>query len=179
MEEPTITKTELGLFLIKRQTFSDDRGFFREPVRLKELNEAIGEAFEVVQMNHARSIKNVLRGIHVAPWNKLIYVPRGKVRSVLVDLRVDSPNFGKFESYEIGDENKTSIFVPKGFGNSYLVLSEEVDYIYLTDMEWSPGLEKSIAWDDPDLNIEWGINDPDLSDKDKENPSLESFKSSL
>lgn len=172
-------KTPLGLILVKRQTFEDERGFFREPVRIKGLNEVIDEEFNVVQMNHARSVKNVLRGIHVAPWNKLIYVPRGRVKSVLIDLRMDSPNFGKYETYEIGDENRTSIFIPKGFGNSYLVLSDEADYVYLTDMEWAPGLEKSVAWNDPTLNIDWGIDNPFLSEKDRENQSLESFKSSL
>lgn len=176
---PTITKTPLGLLVIKRQTFEDDRGFFREPARIKEISEALGEEFDVVQMNHARSTKNILRGIHVAPWNKMIYVPRGKVKSVIVDLRPESANFGKYEEFELGDENRISLFIPKGFGNSYLVLSDEADYIYLTDMEWAPGLEKSVAWNDPEINIDWNVEDPILSDKDKENPSLASFKELL
>lgn len=173
MDQPTITRTPIGLYLIDRPTFSDERGFFREPVRIRELEKEINEDFEVVQMNHARSEKNILRGIHIAPWNKLIYVPRGRVQSVLVDLRLGSPTYGQYESYILGDENKTAIFVPKGYGNSYLVLSDEADYIYLTDMEWAPGLEKSLAWNDPKLGIKWESSSPILSDKDKSNPTLQ------
>lgn len=171
--KPTITKTPIGLCLIDRPTFSDDRGFFREPVRIRELEKEINEEFEVVQMNHARSEKNILRGIHIAPWNKLIYVPRGKVQSVLVDLRLGSPTYGKYESYILGEENRTAIFVPKGYGNSYLVLSDEADYIYLTDMEWAPGLEKSVLWSDSRIGIKWETTFPILSEKDKINPTLE------
>lgn len=173
MDKPTITRTPIGLYLIQRPTVEDDRGFFREPVRISELEHEINEDFEVKQMNHARSSKHILRGIHIAPWNKLIYVPRGRVQSVIVDFRLGSPTYGKYESYIIGDENRTSIFVPKGYGNSYLVLSDEADYIYLTDMEWAPGLEKSILWSDPRLGIKWESQAPILSDKDKVNPTLE------
>lgn len=172
MDKPTITRTPIGLYLIERPTFSDDRGFFREPVRIRELEKEINEEFEVVQMNHARSSKDILRGIHIAPWNKLIYVPRGKVQAVLVDVRLGSPTYGKYESYILGDEYKTAIFVPRGYGNSYLVLSDEADYIYLTDMEWAPGLEKSIAWNDRKIGIRWESTSPILSEKDKENPTL-------
>ena len=124
--EETIKKTSIsGLVIIKRPTNEDDRGFFREPVRIKEVEEATGITFDVKQVNHARSSKNTLRGIHVAPWNKLIYVTRGKVQAVIVDLRKDSGTYKKFESFIIGDENRSSIFVPAGVGNSYLVLSED------------------------------------------------------
>ncbi len=172
--EDTITKTNIaGLVLIKRTTIEDDRGFFREPVRIKAVEEATGIQFNVVQMNHARSSKNTLRGIHVAPWNKLIYVTRGKVQAVLVDLREGSETYKKFESVIIGDENKSSIFIPKGMGNSYLVLSDDADYVYLTDEEWSPGREFGIAWNDPSLNISWQLDgDPVLSEKDNNNPIL-------
>lgn len=176
-EKPTITRTPIGLYLVERPTFADDRGFFREPVRIRELEKEINEEFEVAQMNHARSAKDVLRGIHIAPWNKLIYVPRGKVQSVLVDVRLGSPTYGKYESYIIGDENRTSIFIPKGFGNSYLVLSDVADYVYLTDMEWVPGSEKSILWNDPRLGIKWESQAPTLSDKDKANPTLQELHS--
>lgn len=169
--EDAITKTSIqGLVLIKRPTNEDDRGFFREPVRIKGVEEATGVQFAVAQMNHARSSKNTLRGIHVAPWNKLIYVTRGKVQVVLVDLREGSETYKKFESVVIGDENKSSIFIPKGMGNSYLVLSDDADYVYLTDEEWSPGKEYGVAWNDPTLNIPWQLEgEPVLSDKDKNN----------
>ncbi len=173
MEETIIKSNIAGLVIIKRPTNEDGRGFFREPVRIKEVEEVTGVQFNVVQMNHSRSSKNTLRGIHVAPWNKLIYVTRGKVQAVLVDLREDSDTYKKYESVVIGDENKSSIFVPRGMGNSYLVLSDDADYVYLTDEEWSPGREFGIAWNDPSLNIPWQLDgEPVLSEKDKNNPII-------
>jgi dTDP-4-dehydrorhamnose 3,5-epimerase len=169
-----IKKTSIaGLVTIERPTFSDDRGFFREPARIKDIEKVSGISFNVVQMNHARSAKNTLRGIHIAPWNKMIYVTRGKVQAVLVDLREDSPTYKKYESFIIGDDNRLSIFIPKGMGNSYLVLSDEADYVYLTDEEWTPGREHGIAWNDPALNIAWELDgEPVLSEKDKQNPNI-------
>jgi len=165
-----------GLLEINRPSFSDNRGFFKETVRIPHVNALLSEEFKVVQVNHARSEKNSLRGIHIAPWNKLIYVPRGKVQSVIVDLRKDSKTFRKHQSFIIGEDNRASLFVPKGCGNSYLVLSSEADYTYLTDQEWVPNLEYGISWDDPDLGIEWKIDgDVVLSEKDKENPSFKSL----
>ena len=115
------------------------------------------------------------RGIHAAPWNKLIYVTRGKIQAVIVDLRKDSPTFGKHESFILGDDNRTSIFVPAQCGNAYLVLSDEADYTYLTDQEWSPNKEFGIAWDDPTLGVKWEIaEEPNLSDRDKNNPDFKS-----
>ncbi len=168
-----ITKTPLGLFKIQRPTHGDDRGFFRESVRIKELESVLGFSFDVAQANHSRSTKNTLRGLHAAPWNKLIYVTRGKVQAVIANLREDSPTFGKYESFIIGDENKSSIFIPKGFGNSYLVLSDDADYTYLTDQEWEPNKEYGIIWNDQDLAIKWELDgDPLLSEKDLGNQTL-------
>ncbi|MGH7203143.1 MAG: dTDP-4-dehydrorhamnose 3,5-epimerase family protein [Candidatus Levyibacteriota bacterium] len=156
---------------IQRPTIKDDRGFFRESVRTKAIEEEIGVPFVVVQANHARSTKNILRGIHIAPWNKLIYVARGIVQSVIVDLRKDSPTFGKYESFLIGEENRSSIFVPAGCGNAYLVLSDVADYTYLTDQEWAANKEYGIAWNDPTLAVDWKLSgEPNLSDRDKTNP---------
>lgn len=173
--ESTIKPTLLsGVLEIQRPTFSDERGFFREPVRIRELEEELGYPFQVVQMNHARSSKGALRGIHIAPWNKLIYVTRGKVQIAICDLRQDSETFGKYFSTTIGDENKSSVFVPKGCGNSYFVMSDEADYTYLTDQEWAPGLEKGVAWNDPDLGVNWELSEiePILSEKDQHNPRV-------
>lgn len=165
-----------GLILIKRQTFSDDRGFFRETVRISEIEEATGVKLEIAQMNHARSSQNTLRGIHIAPWNKLVYVVSGKVQQVVVDLRQDSKTFGKHESFIIGDDNRSSIFIPKGCGNSYLVLSEQADYTYLTDEEWAPDKEIGVLWNDPALGIKWELNgEPVLSEKDQNNPPVKSI----
>jgi len=173
----TIKSTTLsGLFQIERPTFPDERGFFRESVRITELEQVTGIPFVVKQMNHARSTKGALRGIHVAPWNKMIYVTRGKVQAVIVDARKDSETFGKYESFLLGDENKKSIFIPAGFGNSYLVLSDDADYTYLTDQEWEPGKEFGIAWNDPDLAIQWETRENlQISEKDKQNPTLKAL----
>ena len=134
-----------GVLVFDRAAFSDERGFFKEVLRLSEVKRSLGQEFIVKQVNHSRSVKNTLRGIHVAPWNKIIYIPHGRVQSVLVDCRKDSPTFGKFQSTILGEENKSAVFVPKGCGNSYLVLSDDADYFYLTDEEWAPGKEKGLS----------------------------------
>jgi len=166
-----------GVFKIKRQTFSDDRGFFREVARLTELEKITGQTFNAKQLNHARSAKFTLRGIHAAPWNKLIYVISGEIQCVLVDFRQKSPTFGKNESFFIGDNDKSALSLPAWVGNSYLALSESVDYIYLTDQEWSPNMEKSVIWNDPDLAIDWKLDgeEPKLSERDKTNPTFKSL----
>jgi dTDP-4-dehydrorhamnose 3,5-epimerase len=172
MEQPIIKKFSIdGLLQISRPVFPDDRGFFKEIIRTSEIEKILGKEFIIKQANHSRSTKNTLRGIHIAPWNKLIYVVKGKVQAVVADCRKDSATFGKHESIIIGEENKSSIFIPAGCGNSYLVLSEDADYIYLTDQEYAPNLEKSIAWNDSTLAIKWQLEgEPLLSEKDKMNP---------
>ncbi len=167
-----------GVLVFNRAAFSDERGFFKEVLRLSEVRRALGEEFIVKQVNHSRSLKNTLRGIHVAPWNKLIYIPHGRVQSVIVDCRKDSSTFGKYQSTILGEENKSAMFIPKGLGNSYLVLSEDADYVYLTDEEWAPGREKGVIWNDTDLGIAWQLEgEPLLSEKDKENPTFSEFTS--
>jgi dTDP-4-dehydrorhamnose 3,5-epimerase len=169
-----ITPSSLtNVLQIQRPTMTDGRGFFRETIRVKDLEEAIGKPFSIVQANHARSIKGTLRGIHIAPWNKLIYMTRGKVQSVIVDLQKDSPTFGKYESFIIGEDNRSSIFVPAGYGNAYLVLSDEADYTYLTDQEWAPDMEYGIAWNDETLAVKWELTENlNLSERDKTNPTF-------
>lgn len=153
--------------------FSDDRGFFKEVVRINEIEKALGRQFIAKQVNHARTTKNTLRGIHIAPWNKIIYVTKGKVQAVIVDCREDSLTFGKHESIILGDENRSCVFIPANCGNSYLVLSEEADYVYITDAEWKPNVEKNIAWNDSTLAIDWKLEgEPLLSEKDSNNPSF-------
>jgi dTDP-4-dehydrorhamnose 3,5-epimerase len=163
-------------------TFPDDRGFFKEVIRTGQLEEKIGKPFVTRQVNHSRSTKNTLRGIHIAPWNKLIYVVHGTVQSVIVDCRKGSPTFGKYKSVILGEDNRSCIFVPAGCGNSYLVLSEDADYLYLTDQEWTPNQEKGVAWNDKDLAIDWQLSEadgePTLSEKDKNNPSFSAIFSS-
>lgn len=173
LENNTVKTTNIqGLFLVERETFEDGRGFFRETFRAGELNSALGFEFAIKQENHSRSVKNTLRGIHVAPWNKFIYVVRGEVQSVVVDLRDGSATFGEYVSIILGESNHTRIFVPKGCGNSYLVLSEEADCMYLTDDYWSPGKEYGVLWNDSDIKINWQTDKPLLSDKDRINKTI-------
>lgn len=156
-----------GILQFSMPVHEDDRGFFKEVVRISEIRKHFPD-FDIKQINHSRSSKNTLRGIHIAPWNKLIYVSRGRVQCVILDCRKDSPTFGKHKSFVIGEENRSSIFVPAGLGNSYLVLSEDADYTYFTDEEWAPGREKEVLWNDPKLNIDWENKDNlSLSQRDQ------------
>lgn len=173
MDKSYIKKTSIdGVYIIERPTFEDDRGFFRETFRMSDLEEVLGKAIDIKQENHSRSKKNVLRGIHVAPWSKLIDVKKGEVQAVFVDLRADSPTYLKHESIIIGDSNKAKIYLPPGVGNAYLVLSDSADYTYLTDAYWVAGKEYGVIWNDPALGIPWQINNPILSEKDLKNPFL-------
>lgn len=169
-----------GILIIEGgQTFGDERGFFREPWRRNEFEEALGKPWVHVQENHAFSRKDVLRGIHIAPWDKMIYVPYGKVFIALVDLRKDSETFGKHITLEIGDSNRVKVFMPAGIGNSYLILSEEAVYEYQVNEYYKAGEETGVMWNDSEIGIEWPVKEPILSDKDKVNPSLSEYKESL
>ena len=173
MTEPTILTTKLaGVFIIERPMFSDDRGFFRETFRRDELETALGFVFNPQQANHSRSGKDTLRGIHIAPWHKLVTCINGLVQQIVVDIRKDSPTFGQYISVQMGEENFRSVFVPAGLGNGFLVLSDQADYSYLTTENWAPNKEQNLAWDDADVNIAWQTTTPQLSDKDKSNPTL-------
>jgi dTDP-4-dehydrorhamnose 3,5-epimerase len=167
-----ITTSIPGLVVIERPTFGDERGFFREVERRHaDVDAALRAHVEHRQWNHSRSTKGVLRGIHVAEWTKCIYVVRGEAQAVIVDLRRDSPHFGRHESFVLGESRRAMLVVPPGCGNSFLVLSDWVDYIYSVDREWYAGGEFGIAWDDPDLGIDWKLDgQPILSEKDAKLP---------
>lgn len=163
-----ITETEItGVYVIERPTFPDDRGFFHESFRKADLEARFGTEINFVQANHSHSVKNTLRGIHIAPWHKLIYVTRGEVQAVIVDMRPDSPTFAKYISVTIGDSNRCSIFVPAGCGNSFAVHSDEADYTYLVTDYWAPSKEHTVRFNDPDLAIKWEVTEPVVSDRDK------------
>ncbi len=161
-----------GLIVVERPTFGDERGFFREVERrATDVEATLNQPVVHRQWNHSRSARNVLRGIHVAGWTKCIYVVHGEVQAAVVDLRRDSTHFGQHEMLVLGESRRAMIVVPPGCGNSFLVLSETVDYIYSVDQEWYPGGEFGIAWNDPDLAIPWRIDGvPILSDKDQKLP---------
>jgi dTDP-4-dehydrorhamnose 3,5-epimerase len=173
MESDFIEDTEInGVYVIRRPKFGDERGFFRETFRRKDLESKIGFEFNLVQANHSRSQKGVLRGIHAAPWHKLTTVMRGEVQQVVVDLRPDSPTFKKYISVKMGEEDLCSVFIPSGCGNAFLVLSDTADYNYLTTDYWEVGKEFGILYNDPDLNIKWELENPEISFRDKTNPTF-------
>lgn len=162
-----------GLLILERATHEDERGFFREVFHLDKLEEVLGCEFKPVQWNHSKSKPRVLRGQHAENWNKLIYPVNGELFAAITDIRPDSPTFGKFETFEFSDENRFALFIPKGFANSYCVTGQsEVDYLYLVDQYYDGTDTKAVAWDDQDININWPIKDPILSERDKNNPQL-------
>jgi len=184
----TITKTSIpGVVIIKRPIFSDNRGFFHEIFRANELSEVTGIDFKPVQWSHAMSKPKVIRAIHTENWNKLIYPVTGVLFAPIVDVRPDSETFGKIEEITIDntkkDTERGAVFLPAGIGNSVCVKgTKDLHYIYLVDEYWDDAKAAGFAWDDPDININWPIKDPIISERDRKNPTLrekypEKFKS--
>lgn len=162
-----------GLLILERPILSDERGFFRELFHKDELEKVSGIKFEGVQMNHSHSKPGVIRGIHAEKWNKIVYPVSGEVFIAIADIRPDSLTFGKVETFSVHGENRIGFFIPNGLANSLCVIGEKaVDYIYLVDAYWNGSDIRAIAWDDPDLNIDWPIKNPILSERDKNNPTL-------
>ncbi|MBI2086511.1 dTDP-4-dehydrorhamnose 3,5-epimerase family protein [Candidatus Daviesbacteria bacterium] len=173
MEEFAQKTTIKGLLVLKRPIHQDERGFFREVFHLDEIEKTLNLQFKVVQMNHAHSSPKVLRGIHAENWNKIICPVNGQVFVAIVDIRVDSPTFGQAENFIINNDNRIALFVSRGLANSYCVIgNSSVDYIYLVDAYWDGADTRAIAWDDPDVAINWPIKEPILSQRDKNNPRL-------
>lgn len=175
-------KTDIeGLILIDgNQTFTDERGFFREGWYRDEFEEFLGKPWQNVQENEIYSKKDVLRGIHAAPWQKLIHVAYGEVLAVIVDLRSDSPTFKKHLKFQLNHQSGDRLFIPPGLGNSYLVLSNEAVVEYAVDKYYKKYLEQGIvergvSYNDLDLNIDWPIQNPIISQKDKDNLTLKEF----
>jgi dTDP-4-dehydrorhamnose 3,5-epimerase len=169
------TTAVAGVLLVDQPTHGDERGFFRQTLVLDELAEALGRTPTFVQANHARSAPGVLRGFHAEPWDKLVYVARGRVLAVVADLRPDSPTFAAHVAVELGDgTDRPRLFVPQGVGNAYCVLGDEpADYLYDVTDTWHPGVDKhAVRWDDPDLAVAWPLVDPVLSEDDRTAPSL-------
>jgi dTDP-4-dehydrorhamnose 3,5-epimerase len=170
-----IIQTELpGVVLIKPQVFNDARGFFYESYRHDRLEEA-GITANFVQDNHSRSMCGTLRGLHYQlrrPQAKICRVVTGEVLDVAVDIRRGSSTFGKSVSAVLSAENKLSIFIPAGFAHGFLVLSDSADFLYKCTDYYYADDQYGIAWNDPELNIQWGIADPLLSDKDRKRLAL-------
>lgn len=158
------------VLIIEPKVFGDDRGFFFESFNRKKFAELTGCNADFVQDNHSRSAKNVLRGLHYQiqhPQGKLVRVTRGEVFDVAVDIRKNSPTFGKWVGEILSEDNKRQMWIPEGFAHGFVVTSETAEFLYKTTDYWYPEHERCICWDDPDLSITWPIETrPSLSGKD-------------
>ena len=173
-------ETELpDVVLIEPDVHGDERGFLVETFREEEMA-ALGIDVRFVQDNHSRSQGPVLRGIHLQRGQaKLVRCPRGRIWDVAVDLRPDSPTYRRWEGHELDGESHRQLFVPAGFGHGFCLLSDEADVLYRLSSYYDPELEAGVAWDDPELGIEWPIGDPLLSERDRSAPRLSEVAASL
>jgi dTDP-4-dehydrorhamnose 3,5-epimerase len=164
------------VLLIEPKVFGDARGFFYESYNQKAFEAAVGMAIDFVQDNHSRSVKGVLRGLHYQiqqAQGKLVRVVQGSVFDVAVDIRRSSPTFGQWVGAMLTEENKHQLWVPAGFAHGFLVLSDTAEFLYKTTDYYAPEHERCIAWNDPDLNIDWPMGvEPTLSVKDGQGQSL-------
>jgi dTDP-4-dehydrorhamnose 3,5-epimerase len=180
MPERLPTKLE-GVVLLEPVVHGDARGFMVETYRREAWAER-GVDAELVQHNHSRSARGTLRGIHfqTEPGQaKLVRCARGRIFDVAVDLRRGSPTYGHWEGHVLDDVDHRQLFVPVGFGHGFAVLSDVADVSYLLSSTYDPATESGIAWDDPDIGIEWPISDPLLSERDRSAPSLAEVGDSL
>jgi len=174
-----ITKTHLpGVIVIEPKLFGDKRGFFLETYREDMLQEA-GITTHFVQDNHSRSPQGVVRGLHyqmTQTQGKLVRVATGAVFDVAVDVRLGSPTFGQWYGTQLDEESMQMMYVPPGYAHGFVVLSDYADFIYKCTDYYHPESEQGIAWNDPDIAIDWNISsissNISLSDKDKNNVLL-------
>jgi len=165
-----------GVLLIEPQVFGDDRGFFLESYNQRAFAElGIRETF--VQDNHSFSGKNVLRGLHYQiqqPQGKLVRVAAGEILDVALDLRRSSPTFGKWQSFKLSGENKLMLWIPFGFAHGFRVAADNTHVLYKATDFYAPEHERTVAWNDPALRIEWELDgDPIVSPKDQRGQNFE------
>ena len=165
-----------GIKIFEPRVYSDERGYFYESFLKSDFDE-LGLSF--VQDNHSLSKKNVIRGMHFQwnkPQGKLIRVSSGSAIFYEVDLRLKSKYFGKYYSIELNSENKLLMWVPPGFANGFLALSENTEVQYKCTQYWNPNAEATLIWNDPQVNINWNCYNPIISEKDKSGISLIEWK---
>jgi len=170
-----------GVVLIEPEVHGDERGFLVETFRDNGWRE-LGVEVEFVQENHSRSGRGILRGLHfqTRPGQaKLVRCLRGLIWDVAVDLRRDSPTHRRWEGYELDDARHRQLFVPAGFGHGFCVLSDQADVAYKLSSYYDPTTEAGIAWDDPDVRVEWPISEPILSERDRTAPRLAEIADTL
>ena len=162
MGQFTFIKTDIeGVFIIEPKVFGDERGYFMETYNKADFHKA-GITCEFVQDNQSKSRKGVLRGLHFQkqyPQAKLVRVTKGEVYDVAVDLRKDSPTYGKYVGVVLSVERKNMFLIPRGFAHGFLVLSEEAEFTYKCDEFYHPEDEGGIRWDDPSIGIDWPMID--------------------
>jgi dTDP-4-dehydrorhamnose 3,5-epimerase len=180
MPERLPTKLD-GVVLVEPQVHGDARGFMVETFS-RDAWAQLGVDVEFVQHNHSRSAQGTLRGIHfqTEPGQaKLVRCARGSILDVAVDLRRGSLTYGQWEAHVLDDVKHRQLFVPIGFGHGFAVLSDVADVTYLVSSLYDPATEAGIAWDDPEVGVEWQVTDPLLSERDKTAPRLADLASSL
>ena len=149
------------LLILEPKVFGDARGFFMESFNAKAFQAATGLDVNFVQDNHSRSAKGVLRGLHYQieqAQGKLVRVVRGSVFDVTVDLRKSSPTFGRWVGLELSEENNRQLWIPPGFAHGFLVTSDSADFLYKTTDYYAPQFERSLAWNDPTVGVEWPLH---------------------
>ena len=175
----SIVKTELeGVYIIEPKVFGDTRGYFFESYNKERFFQDTGYDVDFVQDNESKSSYGVLRGLHFQKGehaqSKLVRVVKGAVLDVAVDIRKGSPTFGKHVAVQLSEDNHRQLFIPRGFAHGFVVLTEEVIFQYKCDNFYAPDYEGAIAWDDPDLGIDWKVPTDKivLSSKDSCHPQL-------
>lgn len=173
-----IEQTSLeGVIIIKHDIYEDQRGFFKETYQKNKFDE-IGIKYDFVQDNFSFSNKNVIRGLHFQkskPQGKLVWCPYGKVLDVVLDINPSSKTFRKYISVELQSNIPLSIWIPPGYAHGFSVLSDSAMFCYKCTDFYNPDDEFGVRWNDKDLNIDWGINDPIISSKDDSFPSLKEY----
>lgn len=158
------------LYLIEENIYSDDRGFFFENYNKLKLKGLLGFDLNFVQDNISLSKNNVLRGLHyqiIKPQGKYIRVIKGAIWDVVVDIRKDSKNFGKSFNFDLNDENNNCLYIPEGYAHGFVSKADKTIVIYKTTEFYYPEYDRTLLWSDPDININWPVKNPIISDKDK------------
>jgi len=170
-----VIETELpGVRIVEPEVHADGRGYFLESYSYRRYAEH-GMDATFVQDNHSHSAKGVLRGLHYQAGQgqvKLVRVVSGEIYDVAVDIRPDSPTYGKWVAVTLSAHNHRQIYIPVGYAHGFCVVSEYADVLYKVSTYYAPELERGIAWDDPDLAIPWPVRDPILSERDKRHPNI-------
>ena len=179
-----ITSTKLkNVFLIKPKVYKDDRGFFLESFQQKSFNEQVQDTVSFVQDNHSHSSKGVLRGLHFQKKNaqgKLIYVVKGKIFDVAVDIDPSSSTYKQWVGFELSEHNNLQLYVPPGYAHGFLTLAKQNDIIYKCTNYYDPSNEETLIWNDKEINIDWPISQLNeniiLSPKDSQGKTLQQLQ---